>query len=319
MAKRRQLTGIWAAVHTPFRGDGALDEGALQGNLRHYRQSLGLSGVFCNGIMGEFWALTLDERRRIHDIVAGARATGLGTAILVNHHGLADTVRLARHAARAGNDYVAVMNPAVGPRADESLYRFFRTICDAVHVPVVLFNSPSSGYSMSARLIAGIALRGNVIAVKTTASRRSTNELRQLCPDLIVSDPLEAHWYDNMSRHQQPVLFADPEPYLFQTASSRPVAAYTEALRRGNAAVARRISARLGTIRKVYGKWIMRPLTDGRMPNAALKCWASLVGLAAGPVRPPLVDLPAHEARRLAAEVAAGLDAMRRASRALRR
>jgi 4-hydroxy-tetrahydrodipicolinate synthase len=281
-----------------------LDESGVKGNLRYFRSVLGLDGIFCNGLIGEVWALTLRERKRIHELVTEESSSAFAVSILVNHHTLSETVDLARHAARAGSDYVAIMNPAVGPRSDEAIYRYFRTICDAVNSPVILFNTPVSGYCMSPRLIARIVEAGNVVGLKTTGPERATAVVRSLCPKLIVSDPLEAHWLRNLKKYGQKVLYADPEPYLFQTAGSTPIFDYTKAARRGDWRSAQNIYRALAPIRRIYDRWIMALLEDGRMPNAALKIWSRLMGLSAGPVRPPLIDLSDRDRQNLTASLA---------------
>lgn len=304
MRKPRALSGLWAAIHTPFRANGSLDEKGVKRNLRYFRHALGLDGIFCNGLMGEYWALNMRERKRIHELVTDESSSGLAVSILVNHHTLSETVDLARHAARAGTDYVAVMNPAVGPRSDETLYRYFRTVCDAVDARVILFNTPASGYCMSPRLIARIVRAGNVAGLKTTDTERATAVVRILCPKLVVSDPLEKHWLRNLKKYGQKVLYADPEPYLFQTAESKPIADYTVAFRRGDIRSAQGIGRSLNPIRRIFDYWIMAPLRDGRMPNAALKFWSGFLGLSAGPVRSPLIELSDREKRNLAARLA---------------
>src|SRR5215218_3275000 len=57
------LDGIWAAVATPFEANGALDPKGIERNAHTYGRTLGLDGIFCNGLMGEGWALSADERR----------------------------------------------------------------------------------------------------------------------------------------------------------------------------------------------------------------------------------------------------------------
>lgn len=58
--------GIWAAVPTPFGDDLSLDAAGIRRNVARFR-SLGLAGIFCNGLMGEGWSLDLDDRRRVVD------------------------------------------------------------------------------------------------------------------------------------------------------------------------------------------------------------------------------------------------------------
>ena len=63
-AARAQFRGVWAAIATPFTQEGALDEAGLRHNMRHFTGGLGVAGIFCAGTMGEFWALTKEERMR---------------------------------------------------------------------------------------------------------------------------------------------------------------------------------------------------------------------------------------------------------------
>jgi dihydrodipicolinate synthase/N-acetylneuraminate lyase len=68
-AARAQFRGVWAAITTPFTANDRLDEAGLRRNMRHYTDGLHVDGVFCTGTMGEFWALTKEERKRAVEIV----------------------------------------------------------------------------------------------------------------------------------------------------------------------------------------------------------------------------------------------------------
>ena len=69
-ASRAQFRGIWAAITTPFTPTLELDEAGLRANMRYLTGTLRVDGVFCTGVMGEFWSLTKEERKRIVEIVA---------------------------------------------------------------------------------------------------------------------------------------------------------------------------------------------------------------------------------------------------------
>ena len=64
-----EFRGVWAAIPTPFTPDDRLDEDGLRRNMRHYTDVLRVDGIFCTGTMGEFWALTKEERKRAVEIV----------------------------------------------------------------------------------------------------------------------------------------------------------------------------------------------------------------------------------------------------------
>ena len=55
-AARDCFTGLWAATTTPFDRRGDLDAYALRQDLDRLTGSLGIGGIFCGGVMGEFWS-----------------------------------------------------------------------------------------------------------------------------------------------------------------------------------------------------------------------------------------------------------------------
>ena len=67
---RAKVKGLWIAIPTPFTADARhVDEDLLAESVEHYVAGLSVDGVFCGGVMGEFWALSLGERERVHELV----------------------------------------------------------------------------------------------------------------------------------------------------------------------------------------------------------------------------------------------------------
>ena len=62
---RERLQGIWAAVPTPFTRSLDLDEDGLRENLRHWFVDLGIAGLFICGKQGEFFSMSVAERKRV--------------------------------------------------------------------------------------------------------------------------------------------------------------------------------------------------------------------------------------------------------------
>ncbi|MCX6358230.1 MAG: dihydrodipicolinate synthase family protein, partial [Armatimonadetes bacterium] len=58
---RSRLTGLIAAVHTPFHSDGSLNLGLVSSQSRRLAAG-GVRGVFVTGTTGEGQSLTVDER-----------------------------------------------------------------------------------------------------------------------------------------------------------------------------------------------------------------------------------------------------------------
>jgi hypothetical protein len=96
-------TGPMPAVTTPFDAAGRVDGVGFRANIARLLD-LGATGIVACGCTGEFWSLSLEERRALYaEAVAGAR--GRGTVIVgTGCVGAADTIALAHAAREAGAD-----------------------------------------------------------------------------------------------------------------------------------------------------------------------------------------------------------------------
>jgi 4-hydroxy-tetrahydrodipicolinate synthase len=294
--------GIWAAIHTPFRADGSLDVEGLRHNAGLYVDALRLTGVFYCGLMGEYWSLTVAERRVVTETLAHATGGRLGLAPNCTHHSPAETLELVNHAQAQGCHYVALMNPPVGPRSDQALFEYFRHVCAATRMQVILFNTPAGGYLLNPALLVRLCELPNaageraVRAIKAAGGPADRAAVRAACGGtVVVSDPMEQNWRQNLIEHRQTLLFADPEPYLYQQAGRRPIADYYALYQKGDLDAFEDAFRKLEPLRRIYNRWVMDPLMAGQPPNAPLKAWASIMGLAAGPTRIPVPALPAAD------------------------
>ena len=60
---RETMRGIWAAALNPFDDDLKFDEAGLRKNIRHWIDDLGIQGLFIAGKQGEFWSMSMEERK----------------------------------------------------------------------------------------------------------------------------------------------------------------------------------------------------------------------------------------------------------------
>lgn len=300
------LTGIWAAIATPMLADGSIDPDGISANAGYYRKALGLDGVFCHGIMGEGWSLTFEERKAALEalIGGGGGPGGLPVGVVVTHHALAETVALARHAGRAGAHHIVLMRPR-GPYREAELIACAEAATDAAGLPLVLFESPAPGMSFGPAVIEALAKRGRLMGIKATGGAKAVANLRALIPEnCTVCDPHEDQWLRDLLGDQSLPLYADPEPYLYQTMGWQPVKGYQDALKAGDVETALETWKALAPWRHVYERWIIGPLDRGHSPAAALKHWMQNLGLPAGPVRAPLLPLSPDDTKALDADLA---------------
>lgn len=279
--------GIWAAIPTPFRDDQSLDVDGMRRNVARFR-ALGLAGIFCNGLMGEGWSLSLADRRLIVETLVEAAGGALPVGVVTTHGSIAETLELSQHAAAVGADHVVLMRPP-GLLSPDELADLVRMTADAARCRIVLFDSAAQSGGYPAAVIGQLAREGRIHAVKCTRDADAIAALRAECGDaVVICDPYEAHALANLVRFGHRTLYADPEPYLFQLPGRLPIADYFAAHVRGDADALLSLHARLEPLRRVYQRWIEVPLFRSQPINAALKHWCRRLGLAAGPVRRPL-------------------------------
>jgi len=304
-AARERFTGLWAAITVPFGAGGGVDEAALRGDLDRLTGGLAIDGIFCGGVMGEFWALSGAERRRLTEVVAD-RARGRCPVLAhTGDHSAAETIELTRHAEVAGADFAAVINPYYPPASDEGLYQWFAHVCAGVNIGVWLFDTGYSGVTLSTGLIGRLAGIENVVGIKVGRDHaRYLELLARFGEQILVCSPHEETWLENMTDHGQRVYMSSAAPYLYQTPSWQPMREYTALALAGEPAKAAEVAATLDPVRAVAARWLRGKarLIDNVAP---IKAWAGLAGMSGGPVRPPLVSLTAAEQAALAADLAA--------------
>ncbi len=303
-AARERFTGLWAATITPFTPGGALDEAALRRDLDRLTGGLGVDGIFCGGVMSEFWALSGAERRRLVEIVVDCCRGRCPVLAHTGQHSAAETIELTQHAEQAGADFAVVINPYYPPASDDGLYAWFEQVCANTGIGVWLFDTGYSGVSLSTDLIGRLARIENVCGIKVGRPQARYLELLAAVGDqMLVCSPHEEHWLANMREHGQRVHMSSAAPYLYQTPGWQPMREYTAAALAGDFSKAEEISATLDPVRAVAARWLRG--SERQIDNiAAIKAWAGLAGLSASPVRAPLVPLPQAHLDQLAADLA---------------
>jgi 4-hydroxy-tetrahydrodipicolinate synthase len=304
-AARECLTGIWAATTAPFDGHGALDTDALRRDLDRLTGSLRIDGVFCGGVMSEFWSLSGGERRHLVEVVVDTVRGKCPVMAHTGHTSAVQAIELTRHAQKVGADFAVLINPYYPPASDEGLYRWFETVCHGVDIGIWLFDTAYSGVSLSLDLIERLAAIDNVCGIKVGRDHaRYLDVLARVGDVILVCEPNEGTWLENMREHGQRLFMSSAAPYLYQTPQWQPMRKYTALARHGDFAAAAQLAATLDPVRAVAAKWL-HGKTRRADALASIKAWSGLVGMSGGPVRPPLLPHTPAERAELAADLAA--------------
>jgi 4-hydroxy-tetrahydrodipicolinate synthase len=289
---REHFKGIWAAALTPFAPDLAIDETGLRKNLRHWVNDLGIDGVFVGGKQGEFFSMSVAERKHVFDI-AVEELGGERTILSCSDQNLDVVIDLARHAQAIGADYIVVHAPVLHflREQDQTLHGYYRSISEQLEIGIALWSHPDSGYLMSPELCARIAEIPNVVAIKYSVPREMYARLTQLAGDrILVSTASEEEWLDNIVELGWQLYLCSSPPFLMQTGSDRRMREYTDLAMRGDVERARRVRDSLDPVRDA-----IRRTRPAEKFHAHSKYWQELLGQYGGAVRRPMLELSAAE------------------------
>ena len=289
---RAHFKGLWAAAQTPLRPDLAIDEAGFRHNLRHWVGDLGIDGVFVGGKQGEFYAMSVAERKRLFD-TAVEEIGGSRTIMSCSDQNLDVVLDLARHAEAIGSDYIVVHAPVLHflHKQDETLYEYYRYISEQVGIGIALWSHPDSGYLMSPELCARIAELPNVVAIKYSVPREMYARLSRLAGDkILVSTASEDEWFDNIVELGWQLYLCSSPPYTLQTRIDRRMREYTDLAFRGEVARAKAVRDSLNPVREAF-----RRTRPPEKFHAHSKYWQELLGQAGGAVRRPMLALTEAE------------------------
>jgi dihydrodipicolinate synthase/N-acetylneuraminate lyase len=162
-----RFPGIIPAVTTPFDASGAIDEGALEGNIAALLDA-GVHGIVATGTMGEAGSLSAAERRAVVSAVARAVEGRVPVIAGVSSSTPAAAIALAADAAGAGA-MALMMLPPLGYRADaDETVAYYRSVAEAAGLPLMAYNNPeASRVDMAPELLVRLYEEiGGVVAVK---------------------------------------------------------------------------------------------------------------------------------------------------------
>lgn len=176
--------GIYPAVTTQFRADGALDLEATRRGIARLVDD-GVHGIILMGTVGENCSLSAAEKRDV--VRAGLEAAGGRVPVL---SGVAEyTTRLAQDYVRDGEklglDGVMVLPGMVYKSDARETLAHFRSVAGATGLPVLLYNNPVAyGVDMRPETLAQLADVTNIRAVKESSEDpRRITDIVNLCGD----------------------------------------------------------------------------------------------------------------------------------------
>ncbi len=164
--------GTYSVMITPFDGQGALDLPALR-RFVDWQISKGIHGLIALGSTGEFLSLSDGEHEAVTETVIRQAAGRVPVLIGTGAEDTREAVRLSRRAERMGADGVMIIPPFYSTPTDDELYHHYKTISDAIGLPIMLYNNPATAnVDMTPPIVARLSTIGNCRYIKDFDVRR---------------------------------------------------------------------------------------------------------------------------------------------------
>lgn len=199
MSDYAYLTGVYNIVPTPWLPDGSLDEPGIR-TLTDFVVGTGVHGITVLGVMGEGSKLSDDERRRAVAAFVQAADGRVPICVGASHDATDRAIAFSRQAAALGAKALMIAAPRLArPTNDAALRRHFLAIAEAVDLPIVVQDHPTSvGVYMSAEFIAALAREAPMcrwLKAEDEPSPPKIGRVKALNPDVIVFGGLGGYMF----------------------------------------------------------------------------------------------------------------------------
>ena len=183
-----KIQGSIVALVTPLNADGSVDLDCMR-RLMDWHIAEGTDAFVIVGTTGESPTVNVDEHAEL--IRVAVEHSGKRVPIIAGAGGnaTAEAIVLTRYAQMAGADASLQVVPYYNKPTQEGMYRHFRSIAEAVDLPMILYNVPGRTVAdMSNQTIKRLAEIPNIIGVKDATGNiaRGIDLLRQVPDDFSV-------------------------------------------------------------------------------------------------------------------------------------
>ena len=160
------IKGSIVAIVTPMFEDGSLDRDSLR-KLLDWHIAEGTDGIVIVGTTGESATVSPEEHCELVKLAVDHVARRIPVIAGTGGNSTVEAIALTRHAKEVGADASLQVVPYYNRPTQEGMYRHFRTIAEAVDLPIILYNVPGRTVAdMGNETIARLAPIDNIVGVK---------------------------------------------------------------------------------------------------------------------------------------------------------
>lgn len=164
-----EIKGIIPPIITPMNEDESINETELRNQVNRQIEA-GVHGLFPFGTNGEGYILSEQEKEQVLRIVIeetnGRVPVYAGTGCISTR----DTIRQSQMAKSLGADILSIITPSFAAASQNELYEHYKTVAEAVDMPIVLYNIPArTGNALAPATVAKLAKIDNIVGAKDSS------------------------------------------------------------------------------------------------------------------------------------------------------
>jgi 2-keto-3-deoxy-L-arabinonate dehydratase len=191
---QRPYRGVFPVVPTIFDADGRLD---LDGQKRAVDCMIdaGSQGLCILANFSEQFVLTDAERDQVLDTVMHHVAGRVPVIVTTTHFASHICAERSRRAQEAGAVMVMIMPPYHGATirvGEAGIYQFYRTVSDAISIPIMIQDAPVAGTQLTAAFLARMARELENVAYFKIETPQAASKLRELIA--LGGEAIEGPW-----------------------------------------------------------------------------------------------------------------------------
>lgn len=200
---RTDFEGVFCPSITIATAAGDIDAELWGRHLDHLVEA-GINGVLLFGSIGEFYAYPLEFKQQAVDFAVQRVAGRARVLVGVGGTNLDEVLALSAYAEQTGADALVAVSPYYFGPSDAAAERYFGAVCDAVDMPVLLYNfPPRTGSDLNPALVARLAAaHRNLVGIKDTVdtishTRKVIAAVREVNPDFAVLSGFDEYYVPN--------------------------------------------------------------------------------------------------------------------------
>lgn len=174
------IKGSIVAIVTPMHPDGSLDYDGLR-KLIDWHIAEGTDSIVIVGTTGESPTVSMEEHCELIKVAVEHTAKRIPIIAGTGGNSTAEAIELTAFAKKVGADASLQVVPYYNRPTQEGMYRHFKTIAEAVDLPVILYNVPGRTVAdMSNETILRLAQVKGIVGVKDATGNigRGTDLIR---------------------------------------------------------------------------------------------------------------------------------------------